>query len=87
VGDRFDGTPATRWTLRITPTDTGCPVTQRSEQLPDGLSGIRLQAEHLDDVEAHIAQRRDMLREGMAQTLDRIREVVEAPSAGVRTYG
>src|SRR4051794_3380991 len=24
VGDRFDGTPATRWTFLITPTESGC---------------------------------------------------------------
>jgi len=78
VGDRFDGTPATRWTFRITPTDDGCVVQQQFEHLPDGLSGIRLQAEQLDDAEALIAQRRDMLRDGMSQTLERIRRVVEA---------
>jgi uncharacterized protein YndB with AHSA1/START domain len=78
VGDRFDGTPATRWTFRITPTDRGCVVQQQFEHLPDGLSGIRLQAEQLDDAEAHIAQRRDMLRDGMTQTLERIRAVLEA---------
>ena len=78
VGDRFDGTPATRWTFRITPTETGCMVEQQFEHLPDGLSGIRLQAEQLDDAEAHITGRRDVLRDGMTQTLERIRAVLEA---------
>jgi uncharacterized protein YndB with AHSA1/START domain len=78
VGDRFDGTPSTRWTFRVTPTDSGCDVEQQFERLPDGLSGVRLQAEQLDDAEAHIAHRRVMLREGMTQTLDRIRVVLEA---------
>jgi uncharacterized protein YndB with AHSA1/START domain len=78
VGDRFDGTPATRWTFRITPGDSGCVVEQQFEHLPDGLSGIRLQAEQVDDAEALIAWRRTMLREGMTQTLERIRSVLEA---------
>ena len=78
VGDRFDGTPATRWTFRITPTDTGCLVDQQFEHLPDGLSGIRLRAEQLGAAEAIIAERRNMLRDGMTQTLKRIRAVLEA---------
>ena len=78
VGDRFDGTPATRWTFRITPTESGCLVEQRFEHLPDGLSGARLQAEHVDDAEALIAARRAMLHDGMTQTLERIRRVLEA---------
>jgi uncharacterized protein YndB with AHSA1/START domain len=76
VGDRFDGTPATRWTYRISPTDDGCLVEQEFEHLPDGLSGIRLQAETVDDPEAQIAHRRDMLRDGMTQTLARIRALL-----------
>jgi uncharacterized protein YndB with AHSA1/START domain len=78
VGDRFDGTPATRWTFRVVPTDSGCVVEQQFEHLPDGLSGARLQAEQVDDAEALIAQRRGMLRDGMTQTLERIRAVLEA---------
>jgi uncharacterized protein YndB with AHSA1/START domain len=77
VGDRFDGTPATRWTFRITGADSGCVVEQQFEHLPDGLSGIRTQIEQLDDVEAHIATRREMLRDGMTRTLERIRAVLE----------
>jgi uncharacterized protein YndB with AHSA1/START domain len=78
VGDRFDGTPATRWTFRITPTETGCVVEQQFEHLPDGLSGIRLRAEQLDDAPALLAERRTMLRDGMKQTLERIRAALEA---------
>jgi len=78
VGDRFDGTPATRWTFRVVPTDAGCLVEQQFEHLPDGLSGARLQAEQLDDAEALIAERRTILRDGMTQTLERIRAVLEA---------
>ena len=78
VGDRFDGTPATRWTFRITPSDSGCVVEQQFDHLPDGLSGIRLQAEQVDDAEALFAWRRTMLREGMTQTLEHIRRVLEA---------
>lgn len=78
VGDRFDGTPATRWTFRITPTQAGCVVEQQFEHLPDGLSGLRLRAEQLDDAPALIAQRRIMLRDGMQQTLKRIRAALKA---------
>jgi hypothetical protein len=78
VGDRFDGTPATRWTFRVTPTESGCVVEQEFEHFPDGLSGIRLQAEQVDDAEALIAWRRTMLRDGMVQTLEHIRRVLEA---------
>lgn len=77
VGDRYDGTPATRWTFRITPTDTGCVVEQTFEHLPDGLSGARLQAEQADDAEALIAERRTMLRDGMTLTMERIRTLLE----------
>jgi uncharacterized protein YndB with AHSA1/START domain len=76
VGDRFDGTPATRWTFRISPTGDGCIVEQQFEHLPDGLSGIRLQAEQVDDAEALIAERRASLRDGMTQTLERIRALL-----------
>jgi len=78
VGDRFDGTPATRWTFEITPTESGCVVEQRFEHLPDGLSGARHQAEQVADAEALIAARRAMLRDGMEQTLERIRRVLGA---------
>ncbi len=78
VGDRFDGTPATRWTFRISPTDTGCLVEQRFEHLADGLSGLRLEAEQVEDPAALIALRREQLRDGMTQTLERIRLVLDA---------
>jgi hypothetical protein len=78
VGDRFDGTPATRWDFWITPSDSGCVVEQHFEHLPDGLSGLRLQAEQVDDAEALITWRRTMLRDGMTRTLERIRTVLEA---------
>ena len=77
VGDRFDGTPATRWTFRISPTEAGCRVEQEFEHLPDGLSGTRLQAEQLDDPGRFIAERCDDLRHGMTHTLERIRAVAE----------
>jgi hypothetical protein len=78
VGDRFDGTPATRWTFRISPTDTGCLVEQRFEHLADGLSGLRLEAEQVEDPAALIALRREQLRDGMTQTLERIRLLLDA---------
>ena len=55
-----------------------CVVEQQFEHLPDGLSGLRLQAEQIGDAAALIAWRRTLLRDGMTQTLERIRRVVEA---------
>ena len=78
VGDRFDGTPAPRWTFRIAPTDAGCLVEQQFEHLPDELSGTWLQAVLLDTAEALTAERRNMLRDGMTETLERIRAVLGA---------
>ncbi len=78
VGDRFDGTPATRWTFRIAPTDGGCLVEQQFEHLPDGLSGVRLQAEQLAVPEAFVAERRETIRKGMTETLERIRVALRA---------
>jgi hypothetical protein len=77
AGDRFDGTPATRWTFRITPSSSGCVVEQEFEHLPDGLSGLRLQAEQVDDAVGLIAWRRSMLRDGMTETLHQMRGVLE----------
>lgn len=73
VGDRFDATPATRWSYLITPTNEGCPVRQEFEHLPDGLSGLRLRAEELDDAEVITAVRREEIRAGMTLTLERMR--------------
>jgi hypothetical protein len=49
---------------------------QQCEHLQDGLSRIRLQAEQVDDAEALIAERRASLRDGMTQTLERIRALL-----------
>jgi hypothetical protein len=80
VGGRYDGTPTTRWSFRITPTGTGCVVKQQFEHLPDGLSGTRLTAEELEDADAHIARRRHDIQRGMTHTLDRIKSIVERPT-------
>ncbi|WP_460824882.1 hypothetical protein [Nostocoides australiense] len=81
VGDRFDATPATRWSYLITPTNEGCLVRQEFEHLPDGLSGLRLRAEELDDAEVIIAVRREEIRAGMTLTLERMRKADEVEAA------
>ena len=76
VGDRFDATPATRWSYLITSANEGCLVRQEFAHLPDGLSGLRLRAEELDDAEVILAVRREKISAGMALTLERMRIVL-----------
>lgn len=47
-----------------------------SNALPDGLSGLRLRAEELDDAEVIIAVCREKISAGMALTLERMRIVL-----------
>lgn len=80
VGDRYDGTPATSWDhIEIEPTAIGCRITQRFQHLPRGLSGIR----HIADDDP--ARARDVVNEriqglsnGMAQTLQQMKRVLES---------
>lgn len=81
VGDRYDGTPATRWSFEVEPRGSGVRLTQRFQHLPDGLSGLRGAAE--DDPSAAadlVAERLTELRAGMLTTLGRMRVVLERPS-------
>ena len=47
-----------------------------SNTIPDGLSGLRLRAEELDDAEVIIAVRREEISAGMTLTLERMRIVL-----------
>jgi hypothetical protein len=79
VGDRYDGTAATCWDTKIEPTATGCRITQHFQHLPRGLSGIRHQAD--DDptqAERIVEDRMQSLTNGMAQTLQRMKQVLES---------
>ena len=79
VGDRYDGTPATLWDFQIEATDTGCRITQRFQHLPQGLSGIRLQADaDPTRAEAIIEERTRALAAGMDETLRRMKYMLEA---------
>jgi Polyketide cyclase / dehydrase and lipid transport len=78
AGDRFDGTPATRWAFEIEPTSNGVVLRQTFAHLPDGLSGIRGMAEaDPDTAPAIVDARRRSLRDGVSETLTRMREVLD----------
>ena len=79
VGDRYDGTPATCWDIEIELTATGCRITQRFHHLPRGLSGVRQRAD--DDpaqAEAIVNARVQGLSNGMTQTLQRMKRLLES---------
>lgn len=78
VGDRFDGTPASRWTFRIQPAGAGVLLRQEFSHYPDGLSGIRVAADaDPDRAPELVAARLDDLRTGMNATLERMAGVLE----------
>jgi hypothetical protein len=79
VGDRFDGTPATDWTNRLTETaGGGTRLVQEFQHRPDGLSGLRSQAEADPDRAAQlVADRAAVLLRNMQKTLARIGSAVE----------
>jgi hypothetical protein len=83
VGDRYDGTPATEWEFLIEPTTTGCRLTERFRHLPDGLSGIRLQADaEPGRAEEIVSERMRGLTEGIAMTLERMKLILERHPTG-----
>jgi hypothetical protein len=86
VGDRYDGTAASSWDIKIEPTPTGCRITQNFKHHPRGLSGIRHQADD-DPAQAHaiVRERVEELTNGMLQTLQRMKRVLESPEASRMT--
>jgi len=79
VGDRFDGTPATRWAFRVLDHPAGCRIQQEFRHVPDGLSGLRLRAQaHPEQAADLIAARQQDLRAAMAATLQRMSVVLTA---------
>jgi hypothetical protein len=88
VGDRFDGTPATRWAFRVFDHPAGCRLRQEFRHLPDGLSGLRLRAQaHPEQAADLIAARQRDLRAAMTATLQRMSVVLTTSRAptGVAT--
>jgi uncharacterized protein YndB with AHSA1/START domain len=82
VGDRFDGTPATEWTFEVAPAATGVIIRQRFRHLPDGLSGLREAAQKAPENAAELVRNRSAkLSQAMAQTLSRMRAVLEGEPA------
>lgn len=82
LGDRYDGTPATVWDVQIVATPTGCRITEHFGHHPMGLSGIRHRAD--DDptqADAIIRERVKDLTDGINQTLQRMRWVLESTAA------
>jgi uncharacterized protein YndB with AHSA1/START domain len=81
VGDRWDGSPASEWEWSFASLpDGGCRVTQTFRHVPDGLSGLRSQADtDPANAAAFVAARTASLREGMRTTLARLRDLLEPP--------
>jgi hypothetical protein len=79
VGDRYDATPATEWTFAFADLGGGrCRVEQAFRHLPDGLSGLRSQADaDPANAAAVVAARTAALRDGMRVTLDAVRNTLE----------
>lgn len=78
VGDRYDGTPSTRWSFELAPRDGGVRIVQRFRHEPDGLSGLRGGAEQdPDNAPAYVADRLADLERGMDETLARMKQVLE----------
>jgi len=79
VGDRFDGSPATHWSFKVVTEASGVIIRQNFWHAPDGISGIRTAAEEdFDKAPAIVAFRLEELRSGMAQTLERMKSVLES---------
>jgi len=78
VGDRFDGTPATRWRYRIEPGDGGIVLRETFAHVADGLSGIRGAAEANPDHAAVIVRSRsEDLEVGIDRTLAAMARILE----------
>jgi hypothetical protein len=79
VGDRFDGSPASRWEHRIEQIDAGrCRMSLTFRHLPRGLTGLRLQCD-ADPASAPelVAHRMAELRDGMRVSLQRMAPMLE----------
>jgi len=78
VGDRYDGSPATRWTFTVEPREGGARLRLAFAHLPDGLSGIRGAAESQPlDAPAIVKSRVAQLHGGIHQTLAAMKSVLE----------
>lgn len=78
VGDRFDGSPSTRWRFSVRDERPTILLRQEFAHLPDGLSGARVMAEaDPSGAPALIADRLAQLRAGMSQTLATMKSVLE----------
>jgi hypothetical protein len=78
VGDRWDGSPASEWSYAFSDLGGGrCRVTQEFRHVPDGLSGLRTQADaDPANAAAIVTARVESLREGMRATLAALRRSV-----------
>lgn len=78
VGDRYDGTPSSHWTISIQPGSFGVVLRQEFQHVPDGLSGLRHVAEADPERAAdEVARRSADLARGMATTLGRMKVLLE----------
>lgn len=85
VGDRYDGTPASRWSFSIRAGASGVTLRQDFWHEADGLSGLRHMAEAAPAEASRIASDRIVaLGDGMTETLQRMKTVLELESGSPR---
>lgn len=76
VGDRFDGSPATRCTFRLRTMDDSTVRGQEFAHCPDGLSDLRAGAEGDPAKAAELVQvRAQQLHDGINDTLARMKRI------------
>lgn len=79
AGDKWDGTPATRWTYTIEPDGSGVTITEEFAHLPEGMTGVRMaMVADPDRAEEIVTLRTAALVDGAQQTLARMKAVLEA---------
>lgn len=85
VGDRYDGSPATRWSYTLEPDGADVVVRHSFAHDPQGQTGVRIAvAADPDRAGLVIETRRRHLLEGMTRTLERMRAILECDGVDER---
>jgi uncharacterized protein YndB with AHSA1/START domain len=83
VGDRFDGSRTGTWSFELEDDGDGTLVHHRFQHEPKGKSGVRLRVEREPDRAREIVEaRKNYLRVNMLNTLEAMRDVLEAKGDG-----
>jgi len=79
VADEADEAAQSRWSFELTADGNGTVVTQRFSHVPSGRSTVRLIAEgNPAEAEQTVAERAQMLSNGIRHTLEAMRAVLES---------